>query len=110
LTFDISDYEVGEIYRKLLIGNRLIREFSDADGHQTFYLGSPKSNLQLRVYQKTEVIVRLEFVLRLSFLRSHNIQHPADLLTLSSINLWNKILPPCLLRKKLQKMQRALKW
>src|SRR5438128_541703 len=95
LTSDVSGYEVGEIRRTLILGNRSIRDFSDAEGRETVYLGSPKSSLQLRLYQKTKTIVRLEFVLRLPFLRSNEIQHPADLLILSSASLWNKILPPC---------------
>jgi hypothetical protein len=110
LTFDISGYEVHEICQKLVAGNRLVRNFLDDEGRETLYIGSPKSSRQLRVYQKTEDVVRLEFVLRLSFLRNESIQQPCDLLKLSNAEMWQKILPPCPLRKRLRKMQRALMW
>jgi hypothetical protein len=76
----------------------------------SLYFGLPTSRWQLRVYQKTDAIVRVEFVLRLSFLRSNMIEQPVDVLKLSEMELWRRILPPCSERRTLRDMHRSLFW
>jgi len=110
LTFDVWDTTVQDFRRKLLIGSRSFREFQDPAGRQTLYLRTPTSPWQLRVYQKTQSIVRLEFILRLPFLRAHDIHQPLDVLRLAKLELWPALLPSCEERTLLRHMQQRLLW
>ena len=110
LTFDISNSSLCSVAQQFVLGRRKLKRFVDRKGNATFYLGSANSPWQVRAYQKAENIVRLEFILRLRFLRAHGIRRAPDLLKLRRVPLLNRILPPCPLRRLLRKMQRALIW
>jgi hypothetical protein len=110
LTSDIHGERLLNIRHRLPASNRSIRLFKDESGRETLYFGLPTSSWQLRVYEKTAAIVRVEFVLRLPFLRSHKIYQPLDVLRLSKLQLWKKILPPCDERSLLRTMHRHLIW
>ncbi|HEV2717023.1 MAG TPA: hypothetical protein VGU64_17295, partial [Terriglobales bacterium] len=51
------------------------------------YLGRPRSPWQIRIYQKSVSIVRVEFVFRLPFLQAKRIYEPQDLIRLGKIRL-----------------------
>lgn len=110
LTSDLRGVKLCEVCRRLIIGRRSIRKFKDEAGHETVYLASPTSPWQFRAYQKTDEIIRLEFVLRRSFLRHNGICEPSDVLKLENLGLWRMILPPCRERRILRAMHRHLIW
>lgn len=110
LTCDIHGEHLLDIRRRLPASNRPIRQFKDESGRETLYFGLPTSSWQLRVYEKTDAIVRVEFVLRLPFLRSHRIDQPLDVLHLSKMQFREKILPRCEERSLLRAMHRHLIW
>jgi site-specific recombinase XerD len=56
-------------------------------GRRTFYVGRPRSQWQLRVYDKTELLTRFEFIFRLEFLRKIGIRYPHELILLRRVNL-----------------------
>jgi hypothetical protein len=89
LTFD-TDIPIRAVCRDVFTKARVLREMENAAG-MTLYIGSPRSPWQMRVYQKTACITRVEFVLRTPVLRALNINQPQDLLLLRTANLWKLV-------------------
>jgi hypothetical protein len=88
LTFDVTGVELQWVRNNLLHRAKRIRILKDTTGRQTIYVGSAKSSWQARIYQKTETILRLEFILRRPFLKDHNINRPEDIVLLRKLNIW----------------------
>jgi hypothetical protein len=87
LTSDITRTSVSDLRQQLFTRARYVRELHDEYGRRTLYVGSPHSGWQLRVYDKTDSIVRVEFVLRLPFLQAHGIRRPEGVLDLARFEL-----------------------
>jgi hypothetical protein len=88
LTFDFTGTSIDEVGKQLIHRAERVRILEDERGWQTIYVGSPRSAWQVRIYQKTESVVRLEFVLRRGFLYRHGINRPEDVLLLLRIKIW----------------------
>jgi hypothetical protein len=89
LTFDISTRDIpefGELERSIFTTARKSNLKQDARGRKTLYVGSPRSPLQLRLYQKTDRITRFEFILRAPFLRSLGIVAAHELILLRQVD------------------------
>jgi hypothetical protein len=110
VTADIYSRGPQEILNHLLPGRRSLREWTDERGRQSLYLGRPSSSWQLRVYEKTDAIVRIEFILRRSFLRACGVRQLTDVLALGRMGLGRMIFPPCAIREVLRKMHQNLIW
>jgi hypothetical protein len=82
-TFDVLGYSFAYFRQRLFTRARSTTELG-REGHKTFYAEKPRSPWQLRVYQKTESIVRVEYALRRAFLRAQRI----DLVRLRNLNVW----------------------
>jgi len=67
------------------------RTYRDKNGKTTIYGGSTRGPWDLRLYEKTDSIVRVEFILRSSSLRALSIRKPQDLLLVKSAQLWQKV-------------------
>ena len=68
LTFDTQEIPIRHFRLHLFTRCRLFQELRDSAGRETFYVGSRRSPWQLRIYQKTSGIVRLEYILNRPFL------------------------------------------
>ncbi len=89
LTLDSERVARWRLCQEALYRARTWREISDACGRRkTRYIGSRASDVQLRIYDKTDRVVRLEFVLRSGYLRPHGITHPLDLVRLRAGQVW----------------------
>lgn len=91
LTFDLRKKKVtvAQLQQHILYRARQITELSDFAGKRTTYIGSPRSPLEVKLYDKIKSngIVRLELILRRKFLSDYNFQEPNNLVTLRSIAL-----------------------
>jgi hypothetical protein len=87
LTFDVTGFSISTLSRHLFTRARSERHIGDDLGRRTIYIGAPTSGWQLRIYQKTTSVVRIEFVLRLPFLRAQGVRRPQDVLLLSTLDL-----------------------
>jgi hypothetical protein len=87
LTFDIAGFQIPSLVCGLWSTARTQASFTDRSGRRTFYLGTPRSRWQMRIYQKSEQIVRVEYVFRLPLLRATRIKLPQDLIRLRRIRL-----------------------
>jgi hypothetical protein len=87
LRFDVLNYPISYFRHRLFTRARSILELG-ADGNKTFYAGKPRSPWQLRVYEKTESVVRVEYVLRREFLSANGIERVDDILRLRDVNIW----------------------
>lgn len=87
LTFDLSDVSVGWLRKRIFTRARKFRRLRDSQGRRTFYLGSRISPWQVRIYEKTDEVVRLEFILRRPFLRKIGVNGTQDLVKLRDLNL-----------------------
>lgn len=81
-TFDVSSPGLETIRKQAIHRARQTCSLVDDEGRQTFYVGSRFSPWQMRVYQKTETIVRIEFIFRRPFLVKNGLLRPIDLLKL----------------------------
>ena len=90
LTFDTSGVQLWQFCRDLCSRARGV-EVGDGSGASTQYVGGARSPWQLRNYQKTPAVVRVEFVLRSNFLSAHGIRRPQDLLQLRRLDLWRYV-------------------
>ena len=88
LTFDISDVEFTTVERQVFHRARRVTRLHDEKGRQTLYIGSPKSSYQVRIYQKTDEVIRIELVFRRPFLSGCGINRPEDILLLRRLNIW----------------------
>jgi len=66
---------------------RKTRLLRDDNGRRTYYIGSRLSAWQLRVYDKADGIIRIEFVFRRPFLVKNDLLRPIDLLRLRVFDL-----------------------
>jgi hypothetical protein len=110
VTADIYSRGPQEILNHLLPGRRSLREWTDERGRRSLYLGRPSSSWQLRIYEKTGAIVRIEFVLRRNFLRASGVRQLADVLAVGRLGLGRMIFPPCAIREVLRRMHEDLIW
>lgn len=90
LTFDTSGVQLWQFQRDLCSRARKT-EVGDGRGVPTVYVGGVRSGRELRIYEKSPSIVRVEFVLRSVFLRAHGIRRLQDLLLLKKVNLWRHV-------------------
>jgi hypothetical protein len=91
LTFDVTEFPLSYFWKHWFSRSHLTKEFYDREGHETFYIGGPRSPWQLCVYHKTESVVRIEFKLRSVFLAAHGISHAEDLLRLRDVDVWDLV-------------------
>jgi hypothetical protein len=89
LTFDTAGTPLWRFGRDLCSRATVTELGSQA--RRTLYVGGPRSPWQVRIYQKTLSLVRVEFVLRSTFLRAHGIRRPQDLLRLRKVDLWRLV-------------------
>ncbi len=120
-TFDVTGVTIDYIRRHLVHAARTtIKVLSDGE-RKTVYVGSPRSAWQVRIYQKTHSVVRIEFVLRRPFLSRNGINGPEELLLLRKLNIWKLIsirgssasgsaLKHTRLQRKLERMQKRFLW
>jgi hypothetical protein len=78
LTFDSDRISVEDFDRFMVYRARTCRQLKDWQGSRTIYVGSPSSPWQARIYQKTDDIVRLEFILKRHFLQEYGMRHLSD--------------------------------
>jgi hypothetical protein len=90
LTFDVSGIPLLQFANDLSTRAQVREEFNEQDGTSTLYVGGTKSPWEVRIYQKFSP-VRVEFVLRSTFLRSHNVVRPHELYLLRKARLWDRI-------------------
>jgi hypothetical protein len=86
LTFDLTKVSVGYLHRHMIHRARQWNEMGDTAG-RTAYIGSPASAWEIRIYDKTERVVRLELILRKGILPDNGILQPDNVLTLRSLDL-----------------------
>jgi hypothetical protein len=86
LTFDLTKVSVGYLHRHMIHRARQWNEMGDTAG-RTAYIGSPASAWEIRIYDKTERVVRLELILRKGILPDNGILQPDNVLTLRSLEL-----------------------
>jgi hypothetical protein len=94
LTFDTQEIPIPYFRLHFLTRCRNFHDLRDDRGRETIYIGSRRSPWQLRIYQKTSGIVRLEYILRREFLVAHGIRYSEDLLQLRTLNLENLVCFP----------------
>jgi hypothetical protein len=85
LTFDTT-LEISATYRDLFARSRCIHQVGTC-----WYVGSPRSGWQLRIYQRTSEVTRIEFVLRPKALRVLHIWHACDILKLRTADIWHLV-------------------
>jgi hypothetical protein len=90
LTFDTKSIPLDRFAWELCTTARTFREFESESG-TTLYVGGVNSPWQLKIYQKTYSIVRVEFTLRSVFLRNHGIVRPDELSLLRKTRLWDHV-------------------
>jgi hypothetical protein len=89
LTFDIRDVSPAYIARHLIKRARgEVRTVSDGK-RDTLYIASPRSAWEVRVYEKRQDVLRIEFVLRRTFLARHGINSLEDVIALRRLPIWN---------------------
>jgi hypothetical protein len=86
-TFDVTGYSFPFFREHLLTAAHSVTEVGMQD-RRTLYAGGPRSPSQLRIYQKTDSLMRLEFVLRRAWLHAHGIEQLDDLLLLRDLDVW----------------------
>jgi hypothetical protein len=86
-TFDVMNYPFSYFRHRLFTRARSILELG-TDGSRTFYAGRPRSPWQLRVYEKTGSVVRVEYILHRAFLSASGIERVDDILRLRDVNIW----------------------
>jgi hypothetical protein len=87
LTFDVNRFSVTGIADWVYSRARQSLPFRDRFGRETFYVGSPKSPWELRVYQKADSVVRIEWIFRRAFFRAHFVKTPELVLFLRNFDL-----------------------
>ena len=87
LTFDLSGVSVEWLRHRIFTRARRFWRLRDESGRRTLYVGGRTSPWQVRVYDKTPEVVRLEFILRRPFLRKIGINGPRDFELLRGVNL-----------------------
>ncbi len=91
LTFDLTKTSVDYLHQHMIHRSRQWNERWDrVRGRRTVYVGSPASGWQVRIYDKTERVVRLELILRKGILPDNGILQPDNVVTLRSLELQPK--------------------
>jgi hypothetical protein len=90
MTWDLTGTSVKELRNSAVTSFRRERELRDEQGRSTYYVGGPRSGVQVRVYDKAVGVVRVEFVFRSSYLRSRGILdiHGIEALRSVGISRW----------------------
>jgi hypothetical protein len=91
LTFDVTGLPIEFFRHSLFSSAHKFKRLRDEEGRRTYYVGGRTSPWQVRIYQKTETVVRLEFVLRRPFLRQHSITKISDLKKLRTLDLSRRL-------------------
>ena len=86
LTCDLSGTSVAHLRDHFVARATYFRELRDSLGFMTVYIGSPKSPWQLKIYDKLNAIVRVEFALRPHSLRGLCVEEPDDVSELRSFD------------------------
>ena len=87
LTFDLTKVSVNYLHQHMIHGARQWYEWTDRVGRRrTVYIGSAASPWQVKIYDKTSGVVRLELTLRRDLLRERRIEEPDKVVTLRSLN------------------------
>jgi hypothetical protein len=89
ITFDVARLPYWLATRDLCTRARTLHEISDGNGKRTTYAGSSRSPWQMRIYQKTPGLLRIEFVVRSRFLRKHAIREPQSLYLVKRVPLFD---------------------
>ena len=89
ITFDVTRIPYWLATRNLCTRARTLREIWDGNGKRTTYAGSSRSPWQMRIYEKTPGLLRIEFVVRSRFLRKHVIREPQTLYLMKRIPLFD---------------------
>jgi hypothetical protein len=87
LTFDVSTFSYAEACRSAVYRAIHTKEWGNARGRRTFYIGSPRSPWFARIYEKKERVLRVEFELRRGFLSAQEWNHPNDLIAMRTLRL-----------------------
>jgi hypothetical protein len=91
VTFDTEGSPLEKFAGDLCSRAEVNAVFDEEGREKTIYCGKPRSAWGLRLYEKTDSIVRAEFILRSVFLRSLGIRKPQELLLLRKAPLWRKV-------------------
>jgi len=91
MTFDVRVGRVSSILDQITHRAKRQHLLRDRRGRETLYIGSKISPWQVRIYQKTKSIVRIEFIFRKAFLLRHEIHRVEDVLMLRKLKIWNLI-------------------
>ena len=86
-TFDVTESSPAFFREHLLTTAHGVYEVGE-EGSKTLYAGGPRSLWQLRIYQKTDSLMRVEFILRRGYLQAHGIQRIDNLLRLRNLDVW----------------------
>ena len=120
-TYDVTGVTIDYVRQHIIHrAQNDARVLSDGT-RMTIYVGSPRSAWQVRIYEKTSSVVRLEFILQRSFLTRHGIDQPEDVLLLRKLKVWDLLslrrvsassatLRPTRLQQRLETMQRHFVW
>jgi len=89
-TFDVTGVTIDYVRQHIIHrAKNDARVLSDGK-RMTIYVGSPRSAWEVRIYEKTRSgVLRLEFILRRSFLSRWGINLPEDVLLLRKLNVWD---------------------
>lgn len=90
LTFDTTGIPLERFMWEICTTARIVRVIEGEDG-TTIYIGGVNSPWQLKMYEKTHSIVRVEFMLQSTFLRKHGIVRPHELSLLRKTQLWKHV-------------------
>jgi hypothetical protein len=85
LTFDTDRFRPTECLQTIFSKAKVTEQPSAT--RQTVYVGTPHSDWQLRIYEKTRSITRVEFILRSAALRRMEISRAEDLIRLRTAQL-----------------------
>jgi len=84
-TCDVSGTSVEYLQNHFVSRATYFRELTDSLGFRTAYVGSPNSPWQLKIYDKANDVVRVEYALRRPLLRDRGIEESSNVTALSSV-------------------------
>jgi len=85
LTSDVTGTTVADLASRYIGRATTVTALRDAKGFKSVYFGSKNSPSQLRIYDKYGGVVRAEWVLRLGFLRAHEINQQNEIIKLRGL-------------------------
>lgn len=89
LTFDMTKASIADLLGWLFTRARV--RVCKGETSSTVYAGSRKSPWEVRMYEKSKGVVRLEFILRRAFLRKRNLLTGPRIARLSSVRLFDQL-------------------